>query len=60
MEHNFTLLSTTEIAALVRRAAKQEKVLQPQSSSIQFLKNFARNYRANTPLPQGLQGYTLS
>jgi hypothetical protein len=60
MEHNFTLLSTTEIAALVRRAAKQEKLLQPQSSSIQFLKNLARNYRANTTLPQGLQGYTLS
>lgn len=60
MKYNSTHLSTTEFAALVRRAAKQEEVLQPQMSSIRFLKNFARNYRANVTMPQGLQNYMLS
>ena len=60
MEHNSTLLSTTQFAALVRQAIKQEEILQPKMSSIGFLKDFARNYRANTNMPQGLQGYMLS
>ena len=60
MNHNSTLLSITEFAALVRKAAKQEETLQPKMSSIRFLKDFARNYRANATMPQGLQGYMLS
>ena len=60
MKQNSTLLSTTEFAALVRKAIKQDEVLQPKVSSIRFLKDFARNYRANITLPQGLQSYMLS
>lgn len=60
MNHNSTLLSTTEFAALVRKAAKQEEMLQPKASSIRFLKDLARNYRVNATMPQGLQGYMLS
>lgn len=60
MKQNSTLLSTTEFAALVRKAIKQDEVLQPKMSSIRFLKDFARNYRANIALPQGLQSYMLS
>lgn len=60
MEKKFTLLSTTEFAALVRKAIKQEKTTEPQKSTVRFLKDFARNYRANTNMPSGLQGYMLS
>lgn len=60
MEHYSTLLSTTQFAALVRKAAKQEEMLQPKMSTLQFLKGFARNYRANVNMPYDLQGYMLS
>ena len=60
MEQHSTLLSTTQFAALVRKAAKQEVILQPKMSSLRFLKDFARNYRTNANLPQGMQGYMLS
>ena len=60
MKHHSTLLPTTEFAALVRKAIKQEKVLQPKTSSVRFLQDFARNYRVNANMPQGLQEYMLS
>ncbi len=60
MEKKFTLLSSTEFAALVRKAIKQEKTSEPQKSTVCFLKDFARNYRANANMPSGLQGYMLS
>ena len=60
MEIKFTHLSSSEFAALVRKAIKQEKTSEPRKSTVRFLKDFARNYRANTNLPSGLQGYMLS
>ncbi len=60
MDKKFTLLSTTEFASLVRKAIKQEKTAEPKMSTVRFLKDFARNYRANANMPSGLQGYMLS
>lgn len=60
MDNNFTHISTSEFAALVCKVVKQEKVRQPKVSTVNFLKNFARNYRANSNMPDGLQGYMLS
>ena len=60
MDKKFTLHSTTEFASLVRKAIKQEKTAEPKMSTVRFLKDFARNYRANANMPSGLQGYMLS
>lgn len=60
MNDDFTLFSSFEFAALVRKAVKQEKMRQPKMTTIKFLKDFAHNYRANLGMPDGLQGYMLS
>lgn len=60
MNEDSTPSLTTEFAALVRRALKQEKLRQPKESTLKFLKDFAQNYRVNTHLPEGLQSYMLS
>ena len=60
MKKNYTSLSDNEFAALVRKAVRQEKVLVPQESTLQFLKNLARNYRIVPKVPEELQGYVLS
>ena len=60
MDKKSTLLSSTNFAALVRQAVKQDKQYQSQQASIRFLKDFARNYRANVNMPGGMQGYMLS
>ena len=60
MNKDSTLFSTSEFAALVRKAVKQEKMRQPKKATVKFLKDFAHNYRANLGMPEGLQGYMLS
>lgn len=60
MKRNFTPLSNTEFAALVRKAIRQEKEVEPKESTLQFLKKLARNYRAEGSMPENLQGYVLS
>ena len=60
MNNDSTLLPTSDLAALVRKAFSQEKLRQPKESTVKFLKDFAYNYRANTRLPENLQGYLLS
>ncbi len=60
MDNEFTLFSTSEFAALVRKAIKQERLRQPKETTVSRLRNFAHNYRANVSLPDGLQGYMLS
>ena len=60
MKKSFTSLSNTEFAALVRKAVRQEMAVEPKVSTLQFLKNLARNYRASERMPEGLQGYVLS
>ena len=53
--------SNTEFASLVRMAIlRQTSSSAPKESVVQFIKRFARNYRANDKLPEGLQGYMLS
>lgn len=59
MKKSFTPLSNTEFAALVRKAVRQEKTVEPKESTLQFLKTLARNYRASERMPEGLQGYVL-
>ena len=44
----------------MRKAVRQEKVVEPKASTLQFLKNLARNYRALPQVPEELQGYVLS
>ena len=60
MKKSFTSLSNTEFAALVRRTVRQEKTIEPKASTLQFLKDFARNYRAVPQAPEELCGYVLS
>ena len=60
MKKSFTSLPNTEFAALVRKAVRQEKVVAPKESTLQFLKNLARNYRAVPQVPEELCGYVLS
>ncbi len=60
MKKTFTSLSNVEFAALVRKAVRQEQTVEPKESTLQFLKNLARNYRASERMPNGLQGYVLS
>lgn len=60
MNDDFTHFSPFGFAALVRKAVKQEKMRQPKKATVKFLKDFARNYRANLGMPEGLQGYMLS
>ena len=60
MDKDSTLFSTSEFAALVRKAVKQERTRQPKESIVVLLKDFAYNYRANANMPDGLQGYMLS
>ena len=60
MKKNYTSLPHTEFAALVRKAVRQEKVAEPKESTLQFLKNLARNYRIVPQVPEDLQGYVLS
>lgn len=60
MDNDFTLISTSEFASLVRKALKEEKVRQPKEQTILLLKDFAYNYRGSALLPEGLQGYLLS
>ena len=60
MKKSYTSLSNTEFAALVRKAVRQEKVVEPKESTLQFLKNLARNYRIVPQVPEDLQGYVLS
>ena len=60
MKKNYTSLSDNEFAALVRKAVRQEKEMAPKESTLQFLKNLARNYRIVPKVPDELQGYVLS
>ena len=60
MKKNYTSLSHNEFAALVRKAVRQEKVVTPKESTLQFLKTLARNYRVVPQMPEELQGYVLS
>ena len=60
MKKSFTSLTNTEFTALVRKAVRQEKVVEPKESTLQFLKGFARNYRAIPQTSEGLCGYVLS
>lgn len=60
MNENSTSPLPSEFTALVRRALKQEKERQPRAAVVRCIKNFARNYRVNTRMPDGLQGYMLS
>lgn len=60
MKKDYTSLSNTEFAALVRKYVRQEKIIAPKESTLQFLKNLARNYRIVPQMPEELQGYVLS
>ena len=60
MKKTITSLTNTEFAALVRRTVRQEKTVEPKTSTLQFLKDFARNYRAVPKAPEDLCGYVLS
>ena len=60
MKKHFTSLSNTEFAALVRKAVRQEKAVEPKETTLQLLKNLARNYRAIPQVPEELCGYVLS
>lgn len=60
MNEDSTPSLTSEFAALVRRALKQEKERQPRTAVVRCIKDFARNYRVNTRMPDGLQSYMLS
>ena len=60
MKKNYTSLSNTEFAALVRRAVRQEKTAAPKESTLQFVKTLARNCRIVPQVPEELQGYVLS
>ncbi len=60
MKKNFTTLSNTEFAALVRKAVRQKKAVEPKEATLQFLKNLAHNYRAVPRVPEELCGYVLS
>ena len=60
MKKHFTSLTNSEFAALVRRTVRQEKLVEPKTSTLQFLKDLARNYRVVPQVPEGLQGYVLS
>ena len=60
MKKSYTSLSNTEFAALVRKSVRQEKKVEPKVSTLQFLKNLARNYRIVPQVPEELQGYVLS
>ena len=60
MNEDSTPSLTSEFAALVRRALKQEKERQPRATVVRCIKDFAHNYRANTRLTEGLQSYMLS
>ena len=60
MEKKSTSLTNMEFAALVRKAVRQEKAVSPKESTLQFLKNLARNYRVIPQMPEELQGYVLN
>jgi hypothetical protein len=60
MKKHLTSLTNSESAALVRRTVRQEKTVEPKTSTLQFLKDLARNYRVVPQVPDGLQGYVLS
>lgn len=60
MKKRFTSLSDVEFAALVRKVVRQEKAVEPKESTLQFLKDLARNYRTSERMPEGLQDYVLS
>jgi hypothetical protein len=60
MKKSYSSLSNAEFVALVRRAVQQEKTVEPKASTLQLLKNMARNYRTMPQLPEELQGYVLS
>ena len=60
MKKHLTSLTNSEFAALVRRTVRQEKTVEPKTSTLQFLKDLARNDRVVPQVPDGLQGYVLS
>ena len=60
MKKSYSSLSDTEFATLVRKVVRQEKAVEPKASTLQFLKNLARNYRTIPQMPEELQGYVLS
>lgn len=60
MEKKYASISNTEFAALVRKAVRQEMAVAPKTSTLQFLKNLARNYRVIPQMPEELQGYVLN
>ena len=60
MKKHFTSLSNIEFAALVRKSVRQEEIVAPKVSTLQFLKDLARNYRVVSQLPENLQGYVMS
>ena len=60
MKKSYSSLSASEFAVLVRKVVRQEKEQAPKESTLQFLKNLARNYRVIPQVPESLQGYVLS
>ena len=60
MKKSYSSLSDSEFAVLVRKVVRQEKEQAPKESTLQFLKNLARNYRVVPQVPEDLQGYVLS
>jgi hypothetical protein len=60
MKKSYSSLSDSEFAVLVRKVVRQEKEQAPKESTLQFLKNLARNYRVIPQVPESLQGYVLS
>ena len=60
MKKSYSSLSDSEFAVLVRKVVRQEKEQAPKESTLQLLKNLARNYRVIPQVPESLQGYVLS
>lgn len=60
MKKSYTSLSNCEFVALVRKAVRQEKVVEPKASTLQYLKSLARNCRVVPQVPEELQSYVLS
>lgn len=49
----------SKVSLLVNRDAQQRPKMVPSEKTLTFLKAFARNYRAEMALPEGLQGVIL-
>lgn len=49
----------SKVSLLVNRDGQQRPKMVPSEKTLTFLKAFARNYRAEMTLPEGLQGVIL-